>query len=363
MGRALRPARLSCQGPATLEPMAEDSAIRLVLEPGDEYNHEPDPVSNYNESMYFNVVDHSTGVGGWFRLGNRVNEGYAEMSCCVYLPDGRVGFMFQRPRIETNEVFDAAGMRFDVEEPFDRLRVRYEGSVCLLDSPGEMAEPKLAFSTNPIVDCSIDLQYRGISPMLGGRPVDTVTGEEPSQEAVQSFAKAHYEQHMAATGFIQVGGERFEVDGLGLRDKSWGARYWQAISWYRWLPLVFDEDFAMVISLISRDGVATRPGGMVLHGDVYHEITDVSIDTTWDEAWYQTGLVATVTTAERTYEVVGDITSLIPLRNRRTTPDGDELLTRITEGLTRFTCDGHVGWGLSEYLDQIHDDLPMGAVL
>ncbi len=70
--------------------MAEDPGIRLVLEPGDEYNHEPDPVSNYNESMYFNVVDHSTGVGGWFRLGNRVNEGYAEMSCCVYLPDGRV---------------------------------------------------------------------------------------------------------------------------------------------------------------------------------------------------------------------------------------------------------------------------------
>jgi hypothetical protein len=168
---------------------------------------------------------------------------------------------------------------------------------------------------------------------------------------------------MAATGFIQVDGERFEVDGLGLRDKSWGARYWQAISWYRWLPLVFDEDFAMVISLISSDGVATRPGGMVLHGDVYHEITDVSIDTTWDEAWYQTGLVATVTTADRTYEVVGDITSLIPLRNRRTTPEGAELLTRITEGLTRFTCDGHVGWGLSEYLDQIQDDLPMGALL
>jgi len=39
------------------------------------------------------------------------------------------------------------------------------------------------------------------------------------------------------------------------------------------------------------------------------------------------------------------------------------LLTRITEGLTRFTCDGHVGWGLSEYLDQIVEGLPLGAVL
>lgn len=340
--------------------MAEEPGIRLVLEPEDEYNHEPDPVPNFNESMYFNVVDHSSGVGGWFRLGNRVNESYAEMSCCVYLPDGRVGFMFRRPRIETNEVFDAGGMRFDVEEPFERLRVRYEGDLCLLDDPGEMAEPKAAFTTNPSVPCTIDLSYRGISPMLGGRPVDAATGEEPAQDAVQSFSKAHYEQHMAATGVVVVGDQRFEVDGLGLRDKSWGARYWQAIAWYRWLPLVFDEDFAMVVSLISRDGVDARSGGMVLHGDEYHEIREVFIDTTWDDDWYQTGLVATVTTDDRTYEVTGDVTSLIPLRNRRTTPDGDELLTRITEGLTRFTCDGRVGWGLSEYLDQIVDGLPVG---
>ncbi len=34
----------------------------------------------------------AVGVGGWFRIGNRPNEGHAEMSACVYLPDGRVAF-------------------------------------------------------------------------------------------------------------------------------------------------------------------------------------------------------------------------------------------------------------------------------
>ena len=57
-------------------------------------------------------------MGGWFRLGNRVNENYAEMTCCIYLPDGRVGFMYQKPEIQTNDVFDAGGMRFEVVEPF-----------------------------------------------------------------------------------------------------------------------------------------------------------------------------------------------------------------------------------------------------
>ena len=55
------------------------SDIEIKLEPQDEYNHEPDEASNYNESMYFNVFDHNKKMGGWFRLGNRPNEGYAEM--------------------------------------------------------------------------------------------------------------------------------------------------------------------------------------------------------------------------------------------------------------------------------------------
>ena len=63
----------------------------------------------------------------------------------------------------------------------------------------------------------------------------------------------------------------------------------------------------------------------------------------------------------RNYEVTGDVRSLIPLRNRRTTPAGEVLTTRITEGLTKYQCDGKIGWGLSEYLDQVVTGIPVGA--
>ena len=53
--------------------------------------------------------------------------------------------------------------------------------------------------------------------------------------------------------------------------------------------------------------------------------------------------------------------SLIPLRNRRTDPEGNELLTRITEAMTKFECRGQTGIGMSEYLDQIEDGRPIGA--
>jgi hypothetical protein len=52
---------------------------------------------------------------------------------------------------------------------------------------------------------------------------------------------------------------------------------------------------------------------------------------------------------------------MVPLRNRRQTPEGEWLQTRISEGLTEWTMDdGRVGWGLSEYLDQIVDGEPVG---
>jgi hypothetical protein len=60
------------------------------IEPQDEYTHAPDAAANFNESVYMNAFDAAQRLGGWMRLGNRVNEGYAELSVCLYLPDGRV---------------------------------------------------------------------------------------------------------------------------------------------------------------------------------------------------------------------------------------------------------------------------------
>ena len=149
------------------------SDIEIKLEPQDEYNHEPDEASNYNESMYFNVFDHNKQMGGWFRLGNRPNEGYAEMTCCIYLPDGRIGFMFGRPEISTNDVFDAGGMKFEVIEPFKSLRVQYKGKILLLENPKDMLNPSKAFKENPRVECEADINISGISPMFGGQAVRT----------------------------------------------------------------------------------------------------------------------------------------------------------------------------------------------
>ena len=144
--------------------------VRVRLEPQDDLMHEVEAASNYNESRYYNFSDRRSGVGGWVRMGNRPNEGYAEMTVCLYLPDGRVGFMFKRPRIESNEAHDAGGLRFEVVEPYREHRIAYDGTVCVLDRPRDMADPRTAFRENPHERCTLDLRLVAVGRPWGGEP-------------------------------------------------------------------------------------------------------------------------------------------------------------------------------------------------
>ena len=334
--------------------------LKVRLEPADEYPHPPGEAKNYNESMYFNVIDPGTQLGGWFRIGNRPNEGYAEVSICLYLPDGRVGFMFQRAPISGNTQMNAGGLRVDVLEPFKRLKLSYSGNILVLAQPKQMADPKTAFRNNPLQSCEIVLDYEGVSPMYGGEAVNT-DGSALALDPEKSFARAHYEQHCAATGEFVVGSERYALSGYGLRDKSWGPRYWQAIDWYRWCPMNFGRDFGMMLSVIGNGEGDVREGGMVFSDGAYDLISTCRIESEWDPDDCQTALRASVKThGGKSYEVTGRVLSLIPLRNRRTAADGTELITRITEGMTEYRCNGMVGYGLSEYLDQIINGMPNG---
>jgi hypothetical protein len=167
---------------------------------------------------------------------------------------------------------------------------------------------------------------------------------------------------MAVSGTMRVGDEEWAVNGFGLRDHSWGPRYWQAPWWYRWLTANFGDEFGFVVSIIaSRDG-GRRYGGMVLRNGEYEHITDASIETVWKgDDQYHAELRATATTPKGDYEISGRVLNLIPLRNRRKTPEGEQLVTRISEGMTEWSCNGMTGYGLSEYLDQMIDGRPVGA--
>lgn len=330
------------------------SDVRLVCLDTDDILHPNTGEGNFNESAYFNFYDVALGLGGFARLGNRPNEGVAEMTLCLYLPGGRVAFMFKRPAIAGNEAFDAGGMRFEIRTPMREHGIHYDGGCIVMERPLDLLDPRAAFTTNPSARAVVDLTYTAISTVHGGEPRVRRDGAWVSanlERSGQEFAKGHLEQHGRATGTVTVDGTRWEVDGLGLRDRSWGPRFWQAPDHYRWLTMNFGVDAGIAAALtVQRDGRRVMGGYLWEPGVESRRIAAVDVASEHEPAHgLHTALRATLTMADGGTEVVdGRVLRMVPLRNRR-----EGVTTRIAEGLTEWRWRDRVGHGWSEFLDHV----------
>lgn len=312
------------------------------VKPEDDYTHPLGPEENFNESVYFNFFDRAHNRGGFIRVGNRANEGYAEMSVIVYNSDGSALFNYKKPEIDNNDAWDAGGARIEVLEPGEKIRTIYKGSALYLSDLADMKDPGRAFKSNPFKQLEIDLVHSGVGPLYGH------VGDAKDKN---EFARAHYEQHMGVSGTIAIEGEQpFTFTGHGLRDHSWGPRYWQSIRSYRWITGNFGDDLGMVLSIVGE-----RKGGMFHKGDKFLKITDLDLKSEYqDNSRFHKSMVADVTLENGDkHRVEGKVKGFIPLRNRRS-----EQVTYIGEGMTEYTLDGsRIGYGLSEYLDQPGDEV------
>jgi hypothetical protein len=304
----------------------------------DDYTHELGPEENFNESVYFNFFDPVQNRGGFVRMGNRANEGYAEMTVIVWNPDGSAIFNYDKPAISHNDAWSAGGLNIDVVKPAELVRTVFAGSAVHLSDPKEMADPGKAFKSNPRQKLHLDLQHTAVGPMYGhvGDPDDG-----------NQFARAHTEQHMRVSGTIAVGDAApIAFNGWGLRDHSWGPRYWQATPSYRWLTGNFGDELGLIVRTNDKgDG-----GGLFHEGQKLVRITATKLTTEYEPGTnYHTTLRADLQLEDgRTRILQGTVMGYIPLRNRRKGTN-----THVGEGMTAYTLDGqHIGYGLSEYLDQ-----------
>ena len=330
----------------------------MRLEPQDEYPHAPDAAENFNESVYANGFDPKARMGAWMRLGNRVNEGYAELSVCIYLPDGRVACQFARPAIESNDAFDAGGLRVDVVEPLERIDLIYEGELLLLDDPNALRDPKTMFERAPRVPSAVRFEQSAISPVYGGEPLS----EDQQTLYGHAFSRSHFNQHTRVSGHMRVGEEEWSIDGFGWRDHSWGPRYWQEIYWYRlFMGNVGEDRGFMLLKIVDPDGRARRLGVLRIDGE-YEPVLDLDVVTEWSEQQDPQRVLVGVRTANRHELIEARMITVAPLRNRRRA-NGEVLVSRIAEGFTEFTWDGRTGYGMTEYIERLEDGRPVGYPL
>jgi len=330
-----------------------NDGFRLL--PSDEYPHVPDDAVNFNESVYTNAFDAKTGIGGWMRVGNRVNEGYAEKSVVLYLPDGRIACSFGRPAIQTNAAFDAEGLKVEIVEPFRHLRHSYRGEIMVLDDPQLLRTPERMFAEAKRVEADILWDHRSTNPLHGGEP----TSPEQRTMYGRDFSRGHFNQHTTVSGHIRVGDEQWPIAGHGWRDHSWGPRYWTTLFIYRLFLATFaDNKGLMLLKIFSPDGTSRSEGALLIDGE-YDEVMDLSVVSEWDEHKDPKTAKIGVRTATRSVLIEAEVKSLAPLRNRR--KDGDTtLVSRIAEGITRFRWDGEEAWGMSEYIERIEDGRLIG---
>ncbi|MGE0880689.1 MAG: hypothetical protein AB7L13_13955 [Acidimicrobiia bacterium] len=328
----------------------------IALTVDDEGMHVPGDQVNWNESRYVDFWDPVRRTGGWFRIGCRPNADYAEMSACIFRPDGRVAFAFGRAPIDGNTL-SAGGQTWTIGEPWHTSTVVYEGAMSVFDDPWMLTDPKTAFTTSPKVDASIELWCvtEGLAATMGQDQDQHHLIFLPGQ------ADFHYQHLVHVTGTIRLGDEVVTVDGRGGKDHSWGPRNWHAKIYLRWLIASIDDDNGFMLVRAVGPTKQTR-SGFVWTDREFHIVDDFETRNRYASApnYELRGTDVAIRAGDLAWQASGTPQNYLPLRHRQADADGVQRTLRIVKQPTEWTfADGRTATGHLEYHDLMNDGVPV----
>ncbi|NMF88587.1 DUF7065 domain-containing protein [Aromatoleum petrolei] len=328
----------------------------VLLTDADEGVHEKGEQTNWNESRYVDFWDANQRVGGWFRIGNRPNAGWAEMSACITLPDGKTAFMFERPKITANTLH-SGNQQWEIVQPWVANRVQYRGELMVMDDPWILIDPKRAFETAPRAFADIDLVCRstGLKTVMG------FDQDHIDKIFLPGQAGFHYQHLARTTGTVRVGEHCWQVAGFGGKDHSWGPRNWHAKIYLRWLIAALDDDNGFMLVRAVGPTKKTR-SGFVLDKGKFHLVDDFDMKNHYaGEPNFELRKVELrIRSGERIWDAVGTPQSWLPLRHKQHNEKGEEAILRIVKSPTDWQMAGRHGEGMCEYHDLMVDERPIG---
>jgi hypothetical protein len=310
-----------------------DAADRTPVDPADEAAHGPGPEPLWGESWYFDFTQPDGSIGGWVRLGLYPNLGVAWYHAYVVRPgepavavsDAEVP-MPKLPHLEVR----SPGLWADHigTHPLERWQVANEAQGVTLDEPVEAY--RAGGPRGDLVPMGLDLEW------------------ETDGEPYHYVWTTRYEIPCRVHGEVLLGHDRFEIDGHGQRDHSWGVRDWWAFPWV-WTAGRLDDGTRFHASDIripdARIGFGYRqpPDGGVVpaawpdpRDGTVHASEDVDADGLPTRADVTIG------------DLPLDIAPLAFAPALLVAPDGR--LDRFPRALCRFTApDGRSGFGWTEW--------------
>lgn len=317
--------------------------------PQDDFAHPLGDDRAWSESYYFYFADPKSGIAAFTRMGFRANEGWADGLHVVYLGGDRVAFCHARKDFSGGELaLDVGGLHLACAEPFRRWTVDYHGSA------------------QDIADDHILITPRKERPAGWFKPAQLAMRVDFDATLDPYYywrgERGHFEQAGRVTGSVEIGGESWQVDGWGLRDKSWGPRSWKASTakssdgrrkgesragtFAVWLAATLGPDLAFSCTGLRDENDVIRARGFFQRGAKNHRFTDVLVETEYHpDSVLQKALRLSGTLDDGSrVSLDGDVTTVAPTKIAM--PGG---ATLVNEGLARYTFEGREGIGIAEY--------------
>lgn len=202
----------------------------------------------WKDNAYLSFWDLANGVFGTFHVSTSPNGDGARRARCSVLLDAAGG----------------AGRVVEIIEELPRDQFRSASIDFGLDGTITVDHPELsARLTNAPLHTPADYSTTGLIPdLVPGRPLQ------------------HFQQACTITGTFTAAGRTFQVDGQGMRDRTWGFRDERA-QWaeYAGLVAVFGDVFVTAMKFLGTDGTLAADG-FVIDASGSHTIREIGFRRT-----------------------------------------------------------------------------------
>jgi len=328
------------------------------MNPLDERMHPVGDAPAWSESYYFNFVDPESKIAMFTRMGFRPGDGWADGLHVVYLGGDRVAFTYGRRDIGRdltayNGDLKAGGLMIECLDPFKHWRIQYDGPAQDIADAAILLERRKSRPADWFTEAQLTMSvdFHGICEPHYAAAGGATVGE-----------RGHFEQTGRVSGQIRVADQTFNVNGFGVRDKSWGPRDWGsgAVSgptaprviragpapFVNWFSMNFGPDLALGGACIRAADGKMRGTGWFNADNRNEDLDDVVIETQYrpDSIWHTDVRLTGRTRSGRLLDITGRVLTVcptkIPMRGGA---------TFVNEGLAQFSLDGKTGYGIAEH--------------
>ncbi|MBI0584340.1 MAG: hypothetical protein ISF22_08965 [Methanomassiliicoccus sp.] len=293
--------------------------------------HKAGESREWNESFYFNFYDRGNDVCMFMRVGLKPNADERSAFCFIMMPDGSVVGLKDHEALGEGTL-EAKGLKFEKVEAEKRWRMTFHGHMARMTERGPVPVP-----------ATFALEFEALNKVFDYRECVDGEGEKISRQV----ASEHLEQFGKVTGTLEVGGERFDITGLGERDHSWGVRDWNAPKMWIWLTAQFSKDLALNVTKLFVEEGEVSAGFFHMNGkDI--PLVKADIRTVLDPDGTPRSLAMSLVDSNGgkhkvTAEVMRMVAMPFPSRDGKT-------ISVMHETLAEYTFNGQKGYGIAEYL-------------